>query len=80
MQKQEVIAGGDLEEVLKNDPEGTHAAGIRRELGEFLVELKKHMDSGLAPDEFTRCNKLVEAAETSLAVLGVVGSALENRG
>jgi len=69
MQEQEAITIVDLEDELKNDSDGARSQELKQEIFELWVDVKKHIDSGLPPEEYARYNKLKEAAETAILVL-----------
>jgi hypothetical protein len=58
-----------LEEKLAGDKEGTYKNEVKEELLQCLAAVKRHIDSGLPPDEFSRYSKLKEAAEAGVSVL-----------
>jgi hypothetical protein len=61
-----------LEEKLIEDAEGRHKKEIEEELFQLLTDVKRHIDSGLPPDEFSQYNAFRQSIEATLSVLDKV--------
>jgi type III secretion system YseE family protein len=67
-----------LEEKLTEDNDGHYKNEIMEELFQCLTMVKRHLDSGLPPDEYSQYNKLKKAAEAGISVLERVWHGLHN--
>ncbi len=69
-QQREEKAFIDLEARLMEDVEG----GVKRELQNYLEEwrlkVKRHMDSGLPPEDFSRFQRIEESLTAAINVIG----------
>lgn len=59
----------DMEEELLEDASGTRKGAIEEELRRLLADVKRHMDSGLPPGEFSMYNAFKEAVEAGLSTV-----------
>ncbi len=59
----------ELEEKLRPDTSGSFKKQVENELYETLAALRRHMDTGLPPEDFQRMTCFKDGLETSLATL-----------
>jgi type III secretion system YseE family protein len=58
-----------MEEELEKDANGSYRKDLTDQLAEHLAEVKRAMDSGLSPDEFSGMQKLKQALEAATEVV-----------
>ena len=59
----------DMEEKLAEDTDGAYRNGVCELLRADVREVKRHIDSGLTPDEFQRTDRYLAALESAIAVV-----------
>ena len=62
----------DLESKLAEDTDGSFLRAQQDELAEATLEVKRHLDSGLPPEEFQQAEAYAAALEKASVVLGKV--------
>ncbi len=68
MNKERVFLTG-LEEQLRADTSGSFKKQVESELYETLTALRRHMDTGLPPEEFQQMTCFKDGLETALTTL-----------
>ena len=74
--EQERLKMSDLEEQLRQDPDGVLKKKYSEELMNSLRSVKRHMDQGLSTEEFKKADKLKKALEAGHTVLESVWASL----
>ncbi|MCG8650822.1 MAG: EscE/YscE/SsaE family type III secretion system needle protein co-chaperone [Pirellulales bacterium] len=69
----------EMETKLAEDDSGAYRDQLFDELNAALVEVKRHIDQGLSPDEFQRFQYVVNAIETSITVIERTWQSSPNR-
>jgi hypothetical protein len=64
-EKTETVGRIGWQEQLAADPGGAALSGLRRELSVKKVELRRRMDVGLLPEEYSTAEKLLTALDAA---------------
>jgi len=65
-----------MEEKLADDGNGAYRDDLKAKLFECLGNVKRRLDSGLSPDEFSSNSRFKEAVEAGMAVIDKVWAGL----
>ncbi len=71
LDKQEAITKVmlDIEKNLKEDPSGEYKKELLSKFSDLEMEVRTELNKGIAPVEYERLNKLLQAVEASTSVL-----------
>lgn len=59
----------DIESNLKNDPDGAYKSELLGKFNSFEMEVRSELNKGLAPDEYQKVSKLLQAVEASISII-----------
>ncbi len=59
----------DIESNLKNDKGGAYKRELLNKFSSFEVEVRSELNKGLAPDDYEKVSKLLQAVEASVSII-----------
>jgi hypothetical protein len=59
----------DIEKNLKDDKSGAYKRELLAKFNTFELEVRSELNKGLAPNEYDQLNRLLQAVESSIAVV-----------
>ena len=68
----EIVAPATLLDALRADPEGAARDSAIKQIEGKRADIKKAIDSGVAPDEFQTLSKVEKALEESSAIVEIM--------
>lgn len=75
----EIVAPATLLDALRADPEGTARDSAIKQIEGKRADIKKAIDSGVAPDEFQTLSKVEKALEESSAIVEIMWKHLNKK-